>query len=620
MLFPHFHFSSKENRLLGFVGAENPEPQETVEASKPDVEAQPEAPLKPDLVKGKADESVNKADTAQNKAEGKVGKMKAKIAKLRASVKVDNEKIKSLEDELAAGEGNDDQEDKGPNAPGEGVEDSQEKVNPNTAKLAKSLEGMKMRKENAAALAEGLVAIGEFIKTFKEAFGIDDKKKLDKPGAANKDKPEEGGDKAKDSKEGTKSSAESKETPISKVQNPKEEADKIGDVESQEVDFEKKIGDAGKALSAVLTGKDTAPEARDAAIKKVQDLNVQLKKVEGKVESKGELLKEQERRNEFIDSAWDKAVGANPDIEDGDRIASSIKLEGGDDIVITLNSDVPEGVIEGMKAAGLDVSVSGNSITFNNVPPNIFDEGGNEALDKTFKALASGMEKQEEEPEESQESADESVEESTESTEEAPDAMSEAQTTKIRKVLEANRQDVEEGYGKVEGEGIEKRDSARSVVDALNAEIDFLEANDASPDRNIDGKTVSLVDRLKEKKTNYAEKVKALSKDLPATKANPDDIKDNSEQYARKRVEEYRRTKEEAYTKDPSRKNAQLVIDAVDAELAYLKNTEQNPDRSGADGTKSLQDRLEKKKDDYRSKLESGSIENRNDVGPAELV
>ena len=265
-------------------------------------------------------------------------------------------------------------------------------IDPETAKLAKSFEDIGMTPKNAQTFA----AILQVFKRFKSLFENVDKKKEKSKEDAKKDAKENTSDvpSKKENSEQKDSSPESSETSISQVQNPKREAEKIGDIASKEKTLEVKLG---KTLSEASDGDTTAAE-RTALLKTVSDLNEQLTKIENQAERKAALLKEQDRRETLIGEVV-KSIGSDSPI-------SSMELGGdGDDVLLGIKEGNPQEIAQAITSSGMDLNVIADAkgITLNNVPPTLFTEEGMFQLQESVKLFSSQPEKSSEETTEKKE-------------------------------------------------------------------------------------------------------------------------------------------------------------------------------------------------------------------------
>ena len=400
MRFPHFHFSSKENRLLGF-GAEAPDnaPQQT-----PNTEVNNDQPLAPETTPEIGAQTVMRAKEVQDDAQDKVSHTQNRVSVLDIAVRESANlprRIGTKPENSSIGESfkkafKENPSKESPDSPN-ATAPEQTRVDPETAKLAKSFEGIGMTPENAQTLAAGLKAISELMKTLKTMFKDPNAEKAKKEKEAENDKDknkERSSSGASSNAEQRNASPESAEKSVSEVQNPKQEAEKIGDVEAQEKDLEKQIDTASDDLANAMDGDTTADE-RTALINKISDLNEQLTKVEQKTERKSELLDEQSRRETLVSDKWKQAMeksGAN----DADRIASRVELGGdGDDLVITINHGDPKEWEKMYKEAGLDATSDGKTVTIHNIPASLMGENS-DMLDQILNPIASGVEKKKE--------------------------------------------------------------------------------------------------------------------------------------------------------------------------------------------------------------------------------
>lgn len=354
---------------------------------------------------------------------------------------------------------------------------------------------------------------------------------------------------------------------------------------------------------ATIGGEGDTDSSDDTS--RIDEINTRLKEINKLQERRTELENELQDRKDIVDNHWNEAKAKG--LPDDKRLISDVTLEG-DELVLSIDAagdpEQKARIEDKISALGNEAGLrmEGNKIILT-APPEFFDDVLASDRQELFDAIANV-------PKNAPSTASEGEAENpvAEENEAEKPATEEKNVKKVRLILEQNRQRVEKQYNEVDSGSVsEKRDAAQAVIAALDAEITFLKENNVSVSRTIDGESVSLVDRLEEKRNKYADKLKELSKGASATEADPDDISDSNEAYTRKRVEAYRITKEDAYKKDPSRENAQLVIDAIDAELAYLDATGQDPMRYDEKGDISLQDRLKTKREKYLNALRKGT-------------
>ena len=504
MRFPHFHFTSKENRLVGFAGET---PDQPAQAEKPDatLKDKEQQPITPELAEEKSIQQVGIALDSQNDATNHLNNMQGKISTLDVAMGTGGDvsaldlatgNTAQMENQLTnkptrlsgnlglssvgkafgtefkkPGEGN-------PDAPNSATQESV-KTDPEVAKLARGFEGLGMSPENAQTLAAGLRAISELIKELKKMFKDPEADKKEKGKSDKKEKSNQSfssGQKKNAERQNT--SAESSEKPVSKIQNPKKEAEDIGDVESREEDLEGQIKAEGEKFDG-----DTTTEERADILKKIDDLSTKLSRVEQQRERKSALLEEQDRRETFIDDA-SKSIGPDSPI-------SSMELGGdGDDLVLGVKGvdlDKMANAIRDFDAT-VDMTTNAKGIVLNDMPPALFAEQGMSNFQDLLTRLFSPSEKNTEEDEGSSK-------ETTEKKEKISPALARKNRilTGLANALNVQIPSLEEGATMEQRIAVRTQDiisrlelnSSKEDVVYLNGAGDLIESEDGGYDNTV---------------------------------------------------------------------------------------------------------------------------------------
>ena len=260
-------------------------------------------------------------------------------------------------------------------------------------KLADSMRGLGISQKDAESLARGLQALAALVKSIKEMFGqgpAQSPNSLTSGPAAAPSTPTESGEKPTEAGQDVKN-----------VQNPKAEAEKLGDPAKQETELEAQLQELGKKLD----GSTDATERGDV-MKQMQDLNTKLTDVEKNMERKTALEKEQQRREGVVKEGWEKATKASG-LTPEKQAVTNVELKGdGDDLVVTFQDALKsEGAMKTLstffESQGIKVTANkeAGTLQLEGVPPTLFSEEGLQKLQSSLDLVAQTSLEKKTEPE-----------------------------------------------------------------------------------------------------------------------------------------------------------------------------------------------------------------------------